>query len=435
ASATCTPSRYALMTGEYPWRKKGTGVLPGDAALVIEPERTTLAGMLTKAGYATGVVGKWHLGLGDGKAPLDWNATLEPGAKAIGFAESFLIPATGDRVPTVYVENGKVAGLDPNDPIAVRYGKPLGNEPTGKEHPELLKLHPSHGHDMTIVNGVSRIGFMTGGKSARWVDEDMADTLAKKAVSFVERHKKDPFFLYLATHDIHVPRVPHPRFAGKSGMGPRGDALLEFDDTVGKVLDALDRLNLSQNTLVILSSDNGPVVDDGYKDDAVAKLGEHRPAGPFRGGKYSLFEGGTRVPFVVRWPARVKPGTSDALVCQVDLLATLAKLVGQTLSKEAGPDSVNVLPALLGETAKGREELVEHAGRLSLRQGNWKLIPAGAGPARLAFTNVESGADAKVQLFDLAVDPGETQNLAEKHPERVKAMLARLAEIRGPAPR
>jgi len=265
AAATCTPSRYALLSGEYPWRKAGTGVLPGDAALIIAPGRTTLPSLLQKAGYATGAIGKWHLGLGD-QGKLDWNGDIKPGPREIGFDYSFILPATGDRVPCVYVENGRVAGLDPKDPIQLSYDHKIGDEPTGKENPDQLKMHPSRGHDNTIVNGVSRIGWMSGGKAARWNDEDMADTLTKKAITFIEQQKDKPFFLYLSTHDIHVPRMPHPRFVGKTQLGPRGDVIEQVDATFGAVLDALDRLKLSDNTLVILSSDNGPVIDDGYKD-------------------------------------------------------------------------------------------------------------------------------------------------------------------------
>lgn len=430
AAATCTPSRYALMTGEYAFRQKGTGVLPGDAALIIDPARPTLPKMLRDAGYATGAVGKWHLGLGRGGADLDWNAEIAPGAREVGFADSFLIPATGDRVPCVYVEDGRVVGLDPADPIRVSYGQPIGDEPTGKARPDLLKVRPSHGHDQTIVNGVSRIGTMTGGKAARWVDEDMADVITRKAVAFLEAHKGERFFLYFATHDIHVPRVPHPRFAGKTGMGPRGDAIAEFDESVGAILAALDRLGLADDTLVLLSSDNGPVVDDGYQDDAVAKLGDHRPAGPLRGGKYSLFEGGTRVPFLARWPARIRPGVSDALVSQVDLYASLAALVGRPLPGGASPDGLPVLPALLGESREGRAELVHQAGILALRQGPWKYIPAGQGPAVLANTGVESGSAPTARLFDLRDDLGETRDLAADHPDRVKRMAERLEAIR-----
>jgi arylsulfatase A-like enzyme len=426
-SATCTPSRYAMLTGEYAWRKPGTGVLPGDARMIIEPGRYTLPAMLKRAGYQTGVVGKWHLGLGAGN--IDWNGDIKPGPKEIGFDYSFLIPATGDRVPCVYTENGRVVGLDPKDPIQVDYTKPIGNEPTGKANPELLKMHYSHGHDMTIVNGISRIGYMTGGKSARWVDEDMADRITEKAVAYINNHKANPFFLYFSTHDIHVPRVPHKRFAGKTGMGPRGDAILSLDWSVGQLLDTLERNRLMENTLVIFSSDNGPVVDDGYKDDAVEKLGSHKPRGPLRGGKYSMYDGGTRVPFVVSWKGKVKPGESNALVSQIDLLSSLAGMTGQKLPEDAAPDSLDVLPALLGQAKQGRDHLVEHAGALSLIQGDWKAIEARKGP-KTNLTGNELGNSETPQLFNLADDIGEKNDLAAKHPERVKTMLGEIARIK-----
>jgi arylsulfatase A-like enzyme len=427
-AATCTPSRYSLLTGEYAWRRKGTGVLPGNASMIIEPGRTTLASVMRAAGYATGVVGKWHLGLGSGD--LDWNGDITPGPLDIGFDYSFLIPATGDRVPTVYVENRRVAGLDPADPIRVSYGTPVGDEPTGKDRPDLLKVHPSHGHNQTIVNGISRIGFMSGGKAARWVDETMADTIAAKAVSFIERHKDRPFFLYFATHDIHVPRVPHPRFAGKTTMGPRGDVILQLDWTVGEIVRALDRLKLASNTLVIVTSDNGPVVDDGYRDQAVEKLGTHKPSGPLRGGKYSAFEAGTRVPFIVRWPARVKAGVSDALVSQIDLIASLAALTGQRLAPGTAPDSQDASQTLLGASKAGRAFVVEQAGPLSIIVGNWKYIEPRAGVALDKNTNTELGNSELPQLYDLSTDLGERTNLAAQHPDKVKELADRLAAVR-----
>ncbi len=427
-SATCTPSRYAMLTGEYAWRKKGTGVLPGNARLIIQPGRTTLPSMLKKAGYMTGAVGKWHLGLGDGN--LDWNKEIKPGPLDIGFDYCFLLPATGDRVPCVYVENRHVVGADPNDPIEVSYEKQIGDEPTGRDHPELLKMHPSHGHDQTIVNGVSRIGYMKGGKAARWVDEDIADVITGKAVAFIEKHREHPFFLYFATHDIHVPRMPHPRFAGKSGLGPRGDAILEFDWSVGEILKALERFKLTGNTLMILTSDNGPVVDDGYKDQAVELLDGHKPAGPLRGGKYSAFDAGTRVPFIVHWPGSVKPGSSDALVGQIDLLSSCASLTEQKLEADDAPDSFDVLPAFLGKSKSGRDYIVEHAGTLGLIRGSWKYIEPSKGAAFNKSTNTELGNDPQPQLYDLAVDIGEKQNLAAQHPEKVAELSELLEKIR-----
>lgn len=428
ASATCTPSRYALLTGEYAWRRKGTGVLPGDARLIVEPGRTTLASLMQQAGYRTAAIGKWHLGLGDGD--LDWNEAIRPGPLDIGFDHCFLIPATGDRVPCVFVEDRRVAGLDPNDPIRVSYREPVGDEPTGRDHPELLKMHPSHGHDQTIVNGISRIGYMTGGKAARWVDEDIADTITAQAVRFIEQNKAEPFFLYFSTHDVHVPRVPHPRFAGVSGLGPRGDVIVQLDWCVGEILKTLDRFDLADNTMVIFTSDNGPVVDDGYKDQAVELLDGHKPAGDLRGGKYSAFDGGTRVPFIVRQPGRIEPGLSDALLCQIDLLASMATLTGQTLARNDAPDSFDVSAALLGRSRIGRDHLVEHAGTLSLIQGDWKYIEPGKGARFNRSTNTELGNDPEPQLYNLKNDLGEKTNLADKHPEKVKEMAALLQEIR-----
>jgi len=429
-SATCTPSRYAMLTGEYAWRQKGTGIARGDARMIIQPGRTTLPSVMQRAGYTTGVVGKWHLGLGTRGRELNWNDDIKPGPLDIGFDYCFLIPATGDRVPCVYMENRRVVGLEPDDPIQVSFGKPIGNEPTGRDHPELLKMHPSHGHNQTIINGISRIGYMSGGKAARWVDEDMADVITGKAKDFIEKNRDKPFFLYFSTHDIHVPRVPHPRFVGKSGMGPRGDAIVQLDFCAGEILKTLDRLNLAENTLVIFTSDNGPVVDDGYKDQAVEKLNGHKPAGPLRGGKYSAFDAGTRVPFIVRWPGRVKSGQSDALVSQVDLLASFAALTGRRLAPDDAPDSFDVLGALLGKSPAGRDHLVEHARVLSLIKGNWKYIEPGKGPKINQNTNTELGIDPQPQLYNLKDDLSEKHNVASKHPEVVKELAGLLKKIK-----
>jgi arylsulfatase A-like enzyme len=427
-AATCTPSRYSLLTGEYAWRRPGTGILPGDAAMIIQPGRTTLASMLHDAGYATGVVGKWHLGLGAGK--IDWNGSIQPGPLEVGFDQSFIMAATGDRVPCVFIDGHHIVNLDPQDPITVSYGKPIPGVLTGKDHPELLKMHPSHGHDQSIVNGISRIGYMKGGTAALWTDEEMADVFVSQAVSFIEARQDRRFFLYYATHDPHVPRVPNPRFVGKTDLGPRGDAIVQADWCLGQVLDTLDRLNLSERTLVIFTSDNGPVLDDGYQDEAAERNGDHHPAGPLRGGKYSSFEGGTRVPFIVRWPGKVMPGESAALVSQVDLLASMAALTGQDPEMSEAPDSVNVLPALLGESATGREELVEQARALTLRQSDWKYIEPSRGPQMNRNTNTELGNSPSGLLFNLAADLGETHDLTSELPERVKQMRERLNAIR-----
>jgi arylsulfatase A-like enzyme len=428
SAATCTPSRYSLLTGEYSFRMPGARVLPGDAPALIRPGRVTVASLLKERGYRTAVIGKWHLGLGDGK--VDWNGEIKPGPLEVGFDECFIIPATGDRVPCVYVENHRVYGLDPKDPIRVSYEGPLDDQPTGRTHPHLLKMKFSHGHDMTIVNGISRIGYMSGGKAALWNDETMAETLAARADAFIGRNAQRPFFLYFSTHDIHVPRSPHPRFRNSTPMGARGDVIAQLDWCLGRIVESLERRGLLQNTLLVVSSDNGAVVDDGYQDEAVEKLGSHRPNGPLRGGKYSNFEGGTRVPLIVHWPARVKPGVSDALISQVDLLRCFARLIGADLPPGAGPDSEDLLPALLGESKKGRQWLVEQASVLSLRDGAWKYIPPSKGSKWNTNTNTELGNDPEPQLYDLSTDLGETKNLAAQQPERVKRMAEILEKIR-----
>lgn len=430
-SATCTPSRFSLLTGQYAWRKTGTGIAPGDAALLIPTDRITLPGMLRKAGYQTSVVGKWHLGLGPKGGP-DWNGDIKPGPLEIGFTNAFILPATADRVPCVYVENHRIVGLDPSDPVRVSYQGPIGNEPTGKAHPELLKMSYSHGHDQTIVNGVSRIGYMSGGKAAWWVDEDMADVLTGRVNRFIEDNKANPFFLYFATHDIHVPRMPHSRFVGKSGMGPRGDAILQLDWCVGEVMKTLDRLKLSDNTLVIISSDNGPVVDDGYQDGAVTKLGRHTPAGALRGGKYSAFDAGTRVPLLVRWPGHLKPGVSNVLFSQIDLLASMAALTGQPIGATEAPDSFNSLGALLGRKPVNRDYVVEHAlnGTLSIISGPWKYIEPSDGIAHMPEVNIETGYNSAPQLYNLTADLGEKIDVAAQHPEVVRKLAALLKKVK-----
>jgi len=431
-AATCTPSRYSLLSGTYPWRNERARILPGNAPLIIGEDEQTLPGMLRDAGYATGIVGKWHLGLGDGNQ--DWNGEIAGTPLDVGFDESYIMAATNDRVPCVYIDGREVDGLDHDDPIEVQYVRdnPFPELPTGRDNPELLKMMYSHGHDMSIVNGVSRIGYMRGGKAALWTDETMAEVFADKAISFVADHKDEPFFLYYAFHQPHVPRVPGPRFAGTTGLGPRGDVIAEMDWCVGELLNALQRLGLDENTIVVFSSDNGPVLDDGYEDQAAELVGEHHPAGPLRGGKYSMFDGGTRVPFLLRWTGTVEPGRSDAIVCHVDFLASFATLVDGTVQPDAAADSLDVLPALLGQSQEGRQELVTEGrqGNTVVRHGDWVCIPPHPGPAISPGTGIELGNAPEPQLYDLSQDIGQIRNLAAERPERVKEMAARLEEIR-----
>ena len=434
AASTSTPSRYSVLTGEYAWRHPDTDIAPGNAGMIIRPEKYTLPDMLKQAGYTTAAIGKWHLGLGDKTGEQDWNKQLTPALTDIGFDYSYIMAATADRVPCVYVENGLVVNLDPDDPIEVSYKKNFPGEPTGKERPDLLyKQKSSHGHDMTIVNGIGRIGFMKGGKKALWTDETIADSITSKALGFIEKHQSEPFFLYFATNDVHVPRVPNPRFVGQTEMGPRGDAIAQFDWSVGQILAALDSLGLADNTLVILSSDNGPVVDDGYADRAEELLGDHKPWGPFRGGKYSAFEAGSCIPFIVRWPGMVQPSVSSSLISQLDMVASLASLTGTALPEGAAPDSYDQLNTWLGRTAKGRDFVVEEASNrtLSVVSGKWKYIEPHAGPAMITWgPKIETGNSKDPQLYDLVADKNEQNNLAEKYPDKVKELQALLADVR-----
>lgn len=430
-SATCTPSRYALLTGRYPWRQQGTGILPGDAALIIPTNKTTLPKVFKHAGYKTALVGKWHLGLGTA-VEKNWNGEVKPGPNEVGFDYSFIFPATADRVPTVFLENHYVVGLESTDPIEVSYNQKVGNEPTGKENPELLKMKaaPGHGHDQTIVNGIGRIGYMSGGKKARWTDEELTFTFLNKAKSFITANKQQPFFLYFGATEPHVPRMPATMFKGKSGLGYRGDAILQFDWLVGEIMKEVKVAGLEKNTIIIVTSDNGPVLDDGYQDGAVTELNGHTPLGSLRGGKYSAFEGGTRVPFIISWPNQIKPTVSPALVSQVDLLASFAAMFKQSIPAGDAMDSENHLNAFLGKSKTGRSAYVEQGGALSLIVGDWKYISPVAGPAVLRYTEIESANSSLPQLYNLSNDLGEKSNLAAQYPEKVKEMEEALQKIK-----
>lgn len=427
SSATSTPSRYALLTGEYPWRNKNAQILPGEAPLIIDTAKMTLPKMLREKGYHTGIVGKWHLGLGIGS--VDWNQRVTPGPNEVGFDYSFIMAATQDRTPTVYLEDGHVVGLDPDDPLLVSYEVNFEGEPTGLDNPELCTMRWHHGHNNSIYNGIPRIGFQKGGKSAMWTDEEMADDFLSKAKEYIRSQKGGPFFLYYAMQQPHVPRTPHPRFVGSSGLGPRGDVIVEADWCVGELLKTLEEENLLENTLVIFSSDNGPVLNDGYYDDAVEKQGNHLPAGPLRGGKYSLYEAGTRVPLLVYWKGTIEPAVSDAMVSQLDLFSSLARLVG---SEERGPDSEELLDEFLGKNNQGRAELIiEAATRTALRKGDWVMIPPYKGAAINKMVNIELGNSNEYQLYNLREDIRQQENLAASEPEKLQEMIEAFEQARG----
>jgi len=426
-SATCTPSRYALLTGVYPWREKRAKILPGTAPLIIGRDQMTIPRMLKQEGYQTAIIGKWHLGLGDGN--VDWNELVTPGPNELGFDYSYILAATQDRVPTVYIEDGNVVGLDPNDPITVSYKKNFEGEPTGLDNPELTTMKWHHGHNNSIVNGIPRIGFMKGGDAAKWSDIDMADEFLNRVKRYIKKNKEKPFFLYYPMQQPHVPRTPHPRFNGVSDLGPRGDAIAEADWCLGELKKTLEAEGILENTLIIFSSDNGPVLNDGYFDDADVRNGDHKPWGPFRGGKYSLFEAGTHVPFITYWKGKIKPGVSDAIVSQLDLLSSIAQLVG---SKVRTPDSEPMLEVLMGNSDQGRTELVlEATSRTAFRKGDWVMIPPYKGPAVNEKVQIELGNDSEFQLFNLVNDIGQQNNLAEANPDKLKEMLNAFEVIRG----
>lgn len=418
AASTCSPSRYSLLTGLYPWRPpaKANGVMSPAAPMSIADSQLTLPGHLKAAGYRTGLVGKWHLGLGSGT--LDFNREIRPGPLDRGFDYAFFIPTTNDRVPCVYVQDRKVWNLQPGDPITVGT---QGSEPTGKTHPHLLVYPPAGDHDGTIVDSISRIGFMNGGKQARWEDDAMADTLVDRAVEFLEANRAHPFFLYFASQDVHVPRWPHARFRGKSGCGIRCDALVQLDWAAGALLDALDRLGLRDSTVVVFSSDNGGVLMDGYLDGSDTAAHGHRPNGDLRGGKYAIHEGGHRVPFIVRWPGKVAAGAvSGQLISQVDMLATAAALAGHPLPAGRPSDGRSLLPTWLsGGLQPSRDHLVvsdNNAAKKALISGDWKYISTG-------------------ELYDLKSDPAEKTNVAAANPDRVKVLKDQLDRITtGPLP-
>lgn len=442
-ASTCTPTRYAIMTGEYAWRQKArkTTVLDGDAPLAITPGRPTLPQILSDGGYETALIGKWHLGIGDGNKAVDFNTYVGPGPLEVGFDEAFYIPATVDRVPCVFIENHAVHNLDPTDPIQISYRNRLDALPIGREQPELLKYPADKQHSDTIINGISRIGYMSGGKQAHWVDEDITDVLADRADKFIARERDKPFFLMLGTHDPHVPHAPHARFIGKSNAGTRGDTIVQTDWLVGAVLRSLQSAGVDEETLVIVTSDNGPTVFDGYFDGSVAAAGDHRPAGELRGSKYLVYEGGCRVPCVVRWPGKVEPGESDAMFTLTDLLPSLATVCGiETLPSDVGQDGLDLSTVLLDTNAKSARTDVVLQGifkTLALLDGDWKYIQAndnrvsqdfgrGADPRDKRFAEARVPKDI---LLSLADDPAETTNVIKGHPQKAAELAAKLARI------
>jgi arylsulfatase A-like enzyme len=400
-SAVCTPTRYGLLTGRYCWRTRlERGVLQGYDPLLIEPGRLTLPALFRKHGYSTAGVGKWHLGLGDA-TPTDYAKPLRPGPTTVGFERFFGIPASLDMPPYLYFENER--------PVEAATGTIAASK---------MRRHGGEGF------------WRAGPIAPSFKHGEVLPTLTKQALAYLDKQARaeKPFFLYFALTAPHTPWMPTKEYRGKSKAGYYGDFVAQVDATVGQVLGALDRLKASEHTLVIFTSDNGAH----WLPEDVRKYG-HRANGPWRGQKADVWEAGHRVPFVVRWPGKVKPGTTSAqTVCLTDVLATCAAVVGGRLPDSAGEDSYNLLPALLGERPDRpvREAVVHHSGggMFAVRQGDWKLIE-GLGSGGFTPPNREKpkpGGPAG-QLYNLADDPGEQTNLYAKRPEVVK----RLGELLG----
>jgi len=432
-AALCSPSRYGVLTGRYPWRRNSSSTwASAGAALLIEEGRMTTAVLLKQVGYTTGIVGKWHLGFGTDEKPVDWNGELKPGPLEVGF--DYFFGDVSNRWGC-YVENHRIVGLDPKDPIKITRGEKRA-----------------------------------GGKTAFTMkNENNATTLHEKAMAFIEKNKDKTFYLHYVPNNIHVPLTPNKRFQGASQCGVYGDFVHELDWSVGEILATLDRLGLAENTLVIFTSDNG-----GRYEMSAVKAG-HRCNAPLNGQKNDIWDGGSRIPFLARWPGRIPAGTkSDQLLCITDMLATFAAVTDQKLSPDAGPDSFNQLPVLLGQSSKGttRPSLIVQSGMATLdgskkknrkqaneteiwaiREGRWKLIfgqKAGNSTGgiwqagreghgyynfqQLGFINSNFTADGKLkpgmpqgQLYDLSADLGETQNIYNEHPD-VVARLTKLFE-------
>ncbi len=419
-ASTCTPTRYGLLTGRHNWRSwLKYSALSTSAPLLIEEDRPTVASFLKSEGYSTSIVGKWHLGYGSeegfednrgdappnywetrGKGP-NWNGELNPGPLEVGFDYSYVIPVANSFPPYVIVEDHHVEGLRKDSPIGKMQSKNNGK--------------------------------MEGGKGARWQDEALVDMFARKLVSQLEGFAKEnkPFFLYYAPHQPHHPWKPNPRFKGTSQAGKYGDVIQELDWSVGEILKTLDRLELSKNTLVIFSSDNG---------SSGRNFNGHIANGPLRGGKGDLTEGGHRVPFVARWPGKIKPGTrSKQLISQTDMMATFAAIIRKKLPPGAGPDSDNVLPALLGGKLPDPQRYVVMSsggtGALSIRSGKWKLLMGQGDCGYREFVTKKPQPAPKpgappAQLYNLDEDIGETNNLYLKHPDTVKRLKLALEKIK-----
>lgn len=404
-SSVCTPTRYGLLTGRYCWRTRlKSGVLNGYSPALIEPGRMTLASLLKQHGYVTACIGKWHLGLGE-EEPTDFSQPLRPGPLEAGFDTFFGIAASLDMPPYVFIENDRVTEA----PTDYTEGSKPRREGGG--------------------------GFWRAGAIApHFRHEEVLPTLTGRAVRFIEERAtkpEQPFFLYLALTAPHTPWMPTAEFRGKSGAGYYGDFVAQVDWSIGQVMEALERCGLAGNTLLIVTSDNGAH----WLPKEIEEFG-HRANGPWRGQKADIHEGGHRVPFIARWPGKIPPGAvSNEVICLTDLLATVAALLGTSLPSDAGEDSFNILPALLGQPDRGplREATVFHSGSgmFAIRQGPWKLILGlGSGGFTPPREVKPKPGEPEGQLYNLEEDPQEQRNLYSQRPDIVAHLKALLETYR-----
>lgn len=420
--SVCTPTRYSLLTGRYAWRTwaKHRCVWSNDP-LLIDTDRLTVPKLLGSVGYRTACIGKWHLGFGSPESPgwdpirgPDYNRPLKPGPNEVGFDDFFGIPHVGQH-PHVYIENDRVLGLSEDSRVRIVLDE---RQRDRRSYLDRRAITPWH--------------TFTGLEGATYEHEDLAVDLTERAVKWLKEYDRDgPFFLYFALRNVHAPLRPHPRFKG-SEIGRYGDFIAELDWSVGRVLDTLDELKVKGKTLVILSSDNG-AVQKGHRPARIVDYAGHRANGPFRGQKTEVYEGGHRVPLVVRWPGRVKAGTTnDHLVALTDVLATLADWFGTPLPEDAGEDSFSFLHSLLGTRPTGpvRTGLVmdSNGGCFAVRDGDWKLLLCQGGGGLGWSPRDRDETRPAGQLYNLADDPAEKRNLYEDRPGvvgRLTALLTR----------